>query len=264
MNRPVAERRLKELLVSQYGRAGGPAADEFVRIYDAVDASHHDRIDDGVKAALTKLNSYDVTMDPALKRLNIDFKWSRELMISYAAEKTGLEMGGSEAVRLADEYFIAVGRSSPLYPDVQPYLNALKRIEIFVVTGSDSRLTYVDGSFHYDPSYSSAKKIMRLRYAGLKADVNDAHIICSDPYNKDGDEFWQEVYRRTGLSDFSQGTFVDDSLAIVRMAKKAGFRGYLLDRDGRYDEKEVGHEVDGYLTRLDQLAVPRKTPSRRA
>jgi FMN phosphatase YigB (HAD superfamily) len=250
-NRDAGIGRITHLLGGIIGDKALKIGTEFGQINEGMESILHGKTDRKLLEFRKRLNSYEVVLPKEIESQKIDFMWSRELWLKYLSDKYKLCLD-KRIITLIKEFWEAVALASPLYPQVVSYLKNAGIHGIFIITGSDQDLLFRNGSIIYDPAYAEKMKIRRLRLQGLTM-LPRKNIITGDPYDKPSLGFWKKVMDITRLSKTSDGIVVDDSLPMVLASIKMGFNGYLLDRKGLYERKDVEKQVDGYITELDQL-----------
>ncbi|MDI6721648.1 MAG: hypothetical protein QMD85_04615 [Candidatus Aenigmarchaeota archaeon] len=247
----IAAEAVKKELISAVGKDGFAAGDEFGRIFYGMLSILHSNESHEAVGMKEKINSYAVVRPPELPP-DADQKWSRELWLKYLSDKYGLHLDGKIIMHIVEKYWETIAQACKLYPDVTEFLRRFGD-DVFVITGSDDRMIFRNGSIIYDPLSSERKKIDRLEKQGLRNLLPSNHIITGDPYGKADEKFWQKAMRIAGLEDPADGIVIEDSLSVVLYGKKLGFKGYVLDRHGFYNKDDLTNKIDGYITGLKEF-----------
>lgn len=187
-----------------------------------VPARYADRYGLSVEAARAELYPRFKAMEGTMDWYCVDF-WSRELGLDIALLKEEID------------HLIAV------HPQVPEFLTAVR--------ASGRRVTLVTNAHQK----SLALKMERTRLQGYF----DA-VICAHEFGtpKEGEGFWQHL-QRVEPFDTARTLLIDDSLAVLRAARRYGLRHLLAVHypDSRGDKRQVDEfaAINGFA---DLLPVP--------
>lgn len=130
--------------------------------------------------------------------------WSRGVWIILIAEKLGISLEKKEVKKARDAYWEAFSKGSSLYPDVEVFIEGIKKdnLPLVLMTGSDSILKIQkDLSVDYDPGYSEERKKERLKMLPFKYEG----LIIGDPVDKPDERFFNRVFEVIdGLGKYSK------------------------------------------------------------
>lgn len=254
-NNSAGAEKVAEILVKLVGSKGKRAGDDFFKIYQAINSTHHGKKSQEYAAVVDALNSYSVKLPPELEQREMNFMWSRELWLKYISEMHKLNLPWNRIVEIADCYWKAASLHSPLYSEVKGCLEKLVKnnSRLFLITASDNRFTFTNRTITYDPKVSEQKKIKRILEQGFSGIFKPRQIITGDPFNKPSPEFWQKCVKVAGLTNLSEAVVIDDTKDVVLSAINFGFKGCVLDRAGHYNSAEIKRAGAGYITKLEQL-----------
>jgi FMN phosphatase YigB (HAD superfamily) len=247
-NSEAGEARVMEILKEKLGEKGVLAAEQFCAIFDAFNKLHHGSKEPKYFALKEKTLAYKISAPVE----GLDYMWSRELWLKLISDENSLELQDEQITGIIDEFWQAVSKSSPIYPDVEEFLSSIK--QKFIAVSSDGRLQLKNGNLVYDPEYSRLKKINRLFAQGFSHYFEPDQIITGDPYEKPSDQFWETTLGKTG-AEAKDVTFVDDSLRICSSAAKFGFKAIVIDRKARYSKDEAALQGVSYVNELGQISL---------
>lgn len=124
-------------------------------------------------------------------------KWSREIFIKLAAERTGITVSPELVHEAANAYWMTLMEHVSIFSDAKKLTDKIfaHHRPLYLVTSSDGRLMMQpDGQFVYDPPYSEGLKrerVERLRNKGLNFNL----ISIGDPEDKPHRDFFNKALR---------------------------------------------------------------------
>ncbi len=254
-NNSAGAEKVAEILAKLFGSKGKRAGEDFLKIYQAINSTHHGKKSQEYASVVGTLNSFSIKLPPELWQTELNFMWSRELWLKYVSKMHKLNLSWSLIVKIIDSYWEAASLNSPLYPEVRGFLEKLvkNKSRLFLITASDNRLAFRNRAITYDPKVSEQKKIKRVLEQGFSGIFKPHQTITVDPFDKPSPEFWRKCVKVAGLTNPSEAVVIDDAKDVVISAVSFGFRGCVLDRACHYSSAEVRRAGAGYITRLEQL-----------
>lgn len=167
---------------------------------------------------------------PVLEKFGEVKRWSREVCLFIAGEKSGIQLSNEILLDCANSLWQKIAELAVFYPDAKNFLNMLirKKMPFYLITSSDSRLIKDDqtGLFHYDPDYSRNLKLKRLRKF-LDLGIPQNHIFIGDPVDKPKTAVFEEALntaKKEVLSPF-ESVMVSDSVSNDLIpAEKVGMK----------------------------------------
>lgn len=190
----VVSNQLSVSGIKEYQEITREFARSFRRLYDQHQSKYMPIADRRI------LNSYLKRLaeleKPVVEKFGEIKRWSREICLYIAAEKSGVNLSNEILVKTADALWKKITDYAVFYPDAEIFLDRLKdeKIPFYLITSSDSRLMKNDKTelFHYDPVYSRDLKLRRLqRFLDLGIPQN--HIFIGDPIDKPKTRVFEEA-----------------------------------------------------------------------
>lgn len=232
----VVEKSLKSLMIPKAFEITKEFAASFGRVYD-----RHQ----GKKLSLTDKKLLEAYMKrlgklekPIIEEYRETKRWSREVCLFMAAEKFYVGLTNEQILTVTNALWEKITQKAVFYPDSKPFLNRLieKKIPFYLITSSDSRLTYgykYNDYFHYNPEYSRNLKLKRLKIL-TDFDIPEENIFIGDPHDKPNPWVFKQAMKkaRKDLKKKFTSIMVGDSYkSDLVPAKKAGINKLiLLDR----------------------------------
>jgi len=195
----------------------------------------------------TLIQLIETRQSPVQEKWGSVKKWSREVFIAIAAERSGIVATPTFIREAANAYWVTLTERTIIFPGAKRLLTVLKEkgLGIYLLTSSDGRLVMRnDGLFEYDPSLSERLKRERielLRQRGIPYDV----LSIGDPEDKPHSAFFekglQAVQNFTGQQvDPALSIMVGDSFAgdLQTPLEKLGFAYVILFEKNREKTEE--------------------------
>ncbi|MBI2040288.1 hypothetical protein HYT18_04380 [Candidatus Microgenomates bacterium] len=152
----------------------------------------------GEKEAFEKLlQDIGKSQNRVKERYGTSKKWSREVFIKFAADKTGIQVTPELVHEAADAYWVTLTEQTMVYPQAFDLIQVIKRHNrpIYLLTSSDGRLNMDDeGQFDYDPRYSEALKRQRIELLRERG-VNFNALSIGDPEDKPHLDFFEKAIK---------------------------------------------------------------------
>lgn len=146
------------------------------------------------EAFQTLIQLIETRQSPVQEKWGSVKKWSREVFIAIAAERSGIAATPAFIREAANAYWVTLTERTIIFPGAKRLLTVLKEkgLGIYLLTSSDGRLVMRDdGLFEYDPSLSESLKRQRielLRQRGILYDV----LSIGDPEDKPHITFFEK------------------------------------------------------------------------
>ncbi len=192
-------------------------------------------------------------------------KWSREVFIKLAADRTNVRYSPETIHEAADAYWLTLTEKTIVFPHALKLIQEIKKHNrpIYLLTSSDARLKLAsDGQFDYLPEYSEGLKRERielLREKGIEFNL----VSIGDPEDKPNLDFFQKGFMKAELDygfkiNLENAIMLGDSYAgdLQTPKEKMGFGLVVLMRKGKQTEIIDTHQVDtGNLAEIAEMLV---------
>lgn len=141
-------------------------------------------------------------------------KWSREVFLKIAADYVGIRLDRETIKKVVDAHWRAITEHAKPFSSAKVLFKELKRrsIPVYILTSSDGRLVFKDGTFYYDPIYSEISKRKRMQFL-KKEGLHFDGIIIGDPHDKPQKEFFEKG-KETIAKDLGRKIEVEDFVMV--------------------------------------------------